>query len=48
MGLITFPEKLIPLMIKNALADESLPVYGKGENVRDWLHVYDHLYGHRP
>lgn len=37
-----FPEKLIPLMIKNALADESLPVYGKGENVRDWLHVYDH------
>ncbi len=37
-----FPEKLIPLMIKNALANESLPVYGKGENVRDWLHVYDH------
>jgi dTDP-glucose 4,6-dehydratase len=37
-----FPEKLIPLMIKNALADELLPVYGKGENVRDWLHVYDH------
>lgn len=37
-----FPEKLIPLMIKNALADKSLPVYGKGENVRDWLHVYDH------
>ena len=37
-----FPEKLIPLMIKNALADESLPVYGTGENVRDWLHVYDH------
>lgn len=37
-----FPEKLIPLMIKNALADISLPVYGKGENVRDWLHVYDH------
>lgn len=37
-----FPEKLIPLMIKNALADLSLPVYGKGENVRDWLHVYDH------
>jgi dTDP-glucose 4,6-dehydratase len=29
-------------MIKNALADQSLPVYGKGENVRDWLHVYDH------
>lgn len=37
-----FPEKLIPLMIKNALANLSLPVYGKGENVRDWLHVYDH------
>ena len=37
-----FPEKLIPLVISRALADESLPVYGKGENVRDWLHVYDH------
>ncbi|MDY0278894.1 MAG: dTDP-glucose 4,6-dehydratase, partial [Acholeplasma sp.] len=37
-----FPEKLIPLMIKNALADISLPVYGNGENIRDWLHVYDH------
>jgi dTDP-glucose 4,6-dehydratase len=37
-----FPEKLIPLMIKKALANEPLPVYGKGENVRDWLHVYDH------
>lgn len=37
-----FPEKLIPLMIKNALQDLPLPVYGKGENVRDWLHVYDH------
>ncbi|MDQ0359791.1 dTDP-glucose 4,6-dehydratase [Breznakia pachnodae] len=37
-----FPEKLIPLMISRALADEDLPVYGKGENVRDWLHVYDH------
>lgn len=37
-----FPEKLIPLMIKNALANQALPVYGKGENVRDWLHVYDH------
>ena len=37
-----FPEKLIPLMIKNALKDIQLPVYGKGENVRDWLHVYDH------
>ncbi|MEG0240046.1 MAG: dTDP-glucose 4,6-dehydratase [Anaerorhabdus sp.] len=37
-----FPEKLIPLMISRALANESLPVYGNGENVRDWLHVYDH------
>lgn len=37
-----FPEKLIPLMISRALADEPLPVYGKGDNVRDWLHVYDH------
>jgi dTDP-glucose 4,6-dehydratase len=37
-----FPEKLIPLMIKKALANEPLPVYGTGENVRDWLHVYDH------
>lgn len=37
-----FPEKLIPLMISRALADEELPVYGKGENVRDWLHVADH------
>ena len=37
-----FPEKLIPLMILNALAGERLPVYGKGENVRDWLYVEDH------
>jgi len=37
-----FPEKLIPLMISRALANEALPVYGTGENVRDWLHVYDH------
>ncbi len=37
-----FPEKLIPLMISRALADESLPVYGKGENIRDWLYVEDH------
>lgn len=37
-----FPEKLIPLMIANALNDEPLPVYGKGENVRDWLYVDDH------
>ena len=37
-----FPEKLIPLMITRALADGSLPVYGKGENIRDWLYVEDH------
>ena len=37
-----FPEKLIPLMIINALADKSLPVYGDGKNVRDWLYVEDH------
>lgn len=37
-----FPEKLIPLTIINALEGESLPVYGNGENVRDWLHVEDH------
>ena len=37
-----FPEKLIPLMIINALADRKLPVYGTGENVRDWLYVEDH------
>ena len=37
-----FPEKLIPLMIINALHDKKLPVYGNGENVRDWLYVKDH------
>lgn len=37
-----FPEKLIPLMIANCLNDKLLPVYGKGENVRDWLYVEDH------
>ena len=37
-----FPEKLIPLMIANALNDKPLPVYGRGENVRDWLYVADH------
>ena len=37
-----FPEKLIPLVISRALADEDIPVYGKGENVRDWLYVTDH------
>ncbi len=39
-----FPEKLIPLMIANALNDKKLPVYGKGENVRDWLYVEDHCH----
>jgi dTDP-glucose 4,6-dehydratase len=37
-----FPEKLIPLIISRALNNESLPVYGKGENIRDWLYVGDH------
>lgn len=41
-GPYQFPEKLIPLMIANALADNPLPVYGRGLNVRDWLYVYDH------
>lgn len=41
-GPYQFPEKLIPLMISRAQADESLPVYGDGANVRDWLHVLDH------
>ncbi len=38
-----FPEKLIPLMVLNALAQKPLPIYGKGDNVRDWLHVDDHV-----
>ena len=41
-GPYQFPEKLIPLMIANALADKPLPVYGTGDNVRDWLYVEDH------
>lgn len=41
-GPYQFPEKLIPLMISNALEDKNLPVYGDGKNVRDWLHVSDH------
>ena len=41
-GPYQFPEKLIPLMIRNALAGEPLPVYGDGANVRDWLYVEDH------
>lgn len=41
-GPYQFPEKLIPLMISKALADESLPIYGDGMNIRDWLYVEDH------
>lgn len=41
-GPLQFPEKLIPLMIANALAGKPLPVYGDGQQVRDWLHVGDH------
>lgn len=44
-GPYQFPEKLIPLMINNALHDKQLPVYGEGLNVRDWLYVKDHCYG---
>jgi dTDP-glucose 4,6-dehydratase len=41
-GPFQFPEKFIPLMISQALANQSLPVYGDGRNVRDWIHVSDH------
>jgi len=41
-GPYQFPEKLIPLMILNCMSDKPLPVYGKGDNVRDWLYVEDH------
>ena len=41
-GPYQFPEKLIPLIILNCLEGRALPVYGRGENVRDWLHVEDH------
>jgi len=41
-GPYQFPEKMIPRMLINAMQDKSLPVYGKGENVRDWLYVIDH------
>ncbi|MBU1260893.1 MAG: dTDP-glucose 4,6-dehydratase [Planctomycetes bacterium] len=41
-GPFQFPEKMIPLMINNALNDKPLPVYGDGSNVRDWIHVEDH------
>lgn len=44
-GAFQFPEKLIPLFVTNALAGNSLPVYGRGDNVRDWIHVLDHCRG---
>ena len=44
-GPYQFPEKLIPVVISKALNDEKIPVYGKGENVRDWIHVHDHNVG---
>jgi len=44
-GPYQFPEKLIPLFISNCLNDEPLPVYGTGQNVRDWIHVVDHCRG---
>jgi len=44
-GPYQFPEKLIPLMILNAVKDRPLPVYGDGQNIRDWIHVEDHCSG---
>ncbi len=44
-GPYQFPEKLIPVVISKALKNEKIPVYGKGENVRDWIHVVDHNIG---
>ena len=44
-GPYQFPEKLIPVVISKALNNEQVPVYGKGENVRDWIHVIDHNIG---
>ena len=44
-GAYQFPEKLIPVVISKALNNEPIPVYGKGENVRDWIHVHDHNVG---
>lgn len=46
-GPFQFPEKLVPLMILNALEGKPLPIYGKGDNIRDWLHVEDHCQGLR-
>ena len=44
-GPYQFPEKILPLFISNALHDQALPVYGAGQNVRDWIHVLDHCRG---
>ncbi len=44
-GPYQFPEKLLPLFITNLLADQPIPVYGTGQNVRDWIHVSDHCRG---
>ncbi len=44
-GPYQFPEKLIPLFISNAMEDKSVPIYGAGTNVRDWIHVLDHCRG---
>src|SRR6185369_8761121 len=44
-GPYQFPEKLIPLTILNCLEGKELPVYGKGQNIRDWLYVEDHVRG---
>ncbi len=44
-GAFQFPEKLIPLVINNAISSKSIPVYGTGENIRDWIHVEDHCRG---
>jgi dTDP-glucose 4,6-dehydratase len=42
-GPYQYPEKMIPLFVTNAIQDEPLPVYGTGRNVRDWIHVEDHV-----
>lgn len=44
-GPFQFPEKFIPVIITNALKNQDIPVYGKGENIRDWIHVSDHCNG---
>ena len=44
-GPYQFPEKLIPVVVSKAIRDEKIPVYGTGENIRDWIHVHDHNVG---